>query len=204
MIMNRLMTTVAGDGLFYQEPGDLAMRRSQAIVRSAGIITALMALATNAGNLAVEFLARFSGRRTRLLIATSTALATAAAVAGLADSFWTVLLMMLLLNAAQGVGGPVQRAYLHTIAPSAERATVVSAVSLVGGAGGIVGQLGLGWIARTHSLASGYLTAGLTLLVAVPRCYCCVGAMSPETPSLGGGRPATKEPAPVRISIRNF
>jgi hypothetical protein len=68
MIMNRLMTTVAGDGLFYEEPGDLAMRRSQAIVRSAGIITALMALATNAGNLAVEFLARFSGRRTRLLI----------------------------------------------------------------------------------------------------------------------------------------
>jgi hypothetical protein len=45
---------------------------------------------------------------------------------------------------------------------------VASAVSLVGGAGGIVGQLGLGWIARTHSLASGYLAAGLTLLVAVP------------------------------------
>jgi hypothetical protein len=34
----------------------------------AGIVTALMALATNAGNLAVEFLARFSGRRTTLLI----------------------------------------------------------------------------------------------------------------------------------------
>jgi hypothetical protein len=34
MIMNRLMTTVAEDGLFLEEPGDLAMRRSQAIVRS--------------------------------------------------------------------------------------------------------------------------------------------------------------------------
>jgi hypothetical protein len=45
---------------------------------------------------------------------------------------------------------------------------VASAVSLVGGAGGIVGQLGLRWIARTDALASGYLTAGLTLLVAVP------------------------------------
>ena len=56
-------------------------------------------------------------------------LAIAAAGAGLADSFWTVLAMLLLLNAAQGVGGPVQRAYLHTIAPSAERATVASAVS---------------------------------------------------------------------------
>jgi MFS family permease len=154
-------------GFYAAQPYLLQLLRRDA-VWVAGIITALMALATNAGNLAVEFFARFRGRRTTLLIATSTALATAAAVAGLADSFWTVLLMMLLLNAAQGVGGPVQRAYLHAIPPSAERATVVSAVSLVGGAGGIGGQLGLGWIARTHSLANGYLTAGPTLLVAVP------------------------------------
>jgi MFS family permease len=154
-------------GFYAAQPYLLQLLRRDA-VWVAGIITALMALATNAGNLAVEFLARFSGRRTTVLIAAATALAAAAAGAGLADSFWTVLLMMLLLNAAQGVGGPVQRAYLHTIAPSAQRATVVSAVSLVGGAGGIGGQLGLGWIARTHSLASGYLTAGLTLLVAVP------------------------------------
>jgi hypothetical protein len=104
-------------GFYAAQPYLLQLLRRDA-VWVAGIITALMALATNAGNLAVEFLARFSGRRTTLLIVTSTALATAAAVAGLADSFWTVLLMMLLLNAAQGIGGPVQRAYLHTIAPS--------------------------------------------------------------------------------------
>jgi MFS family permease len=154
-------------GFYAAQPYLLQLLRRDA-VWVAGIITALMALATNAGNLAVEFLARFCSRRTTLLMTAATALAIAAAGAGLADSFWTVLLMMLLLNAAQGVGGPVQRAYLHTIAPSAQRATVASAVSLVGGAGGIVGQLGLGWIARTHSLASGYLAAGLTLLVAVP------------------------------------
>jgi MFS family permease len=154
-------------GFYAAQPYLLQLLRRDA-VWVAGIITALMALATNAGNLAVEFFARFCGRRTTLLIAAATALAIAAAGAGLADSFWTVLLMLLLLNAAQGVGGPVQRAYLHTIAPSAQRATVASAVSLVGGAGGIVGQLGLGWIARTQSLAGGYLTAGLTLLIAIP------------------------------------
>ena len=153
-------------GFYAAQPYLLELLRRDA-VWVAGIITALMALATNAGNLAVEFFARFCARRTTVLIAAATVLAIAAAGAGLADSFWTVLLM-LLLNAAQGVGGPVQRAYLHTIAPSAERATVASVVSLVGGAGGIGGQLGLGWIARTHSLAGGYLTAGLTLLIAVP------------------------------------
>jgi MFS family permease len=155
-------------GFYAAQPYLLQVLRRDA-VWVAGIITALMALASNAGNLAVEFIARFCGhRRTTLLITAATVLAIATAVAGLVDSFWTVLLMLLLLNAAQGVGGPVQRAYLHTIAPSAERATVASAVSLVGGAGGIGGQLGLGWIARTHSLSGGYLTAGLTLLAAVP------------------------------------
>ena len=153
-------------GFYAAQPYLLELLRRDA-VWVAGIITALMALATNAGNLAVEFFARFCARRTTVLIAAATVLAIAAAGAGLADCFWTVLAMLLLLNAAQGVGGPIQRAYLHTIAPSAERATVASAVSLVGGAGGIGGQLGLGWIARTHSLAGGYLTAGLTLLIAV-------------------------------------
>jgi MFS family permease len=155
-------------GFYAAQPYLLQLLRRDA-VWVAGIVTALMALASNAGNLAVEFIARFCGhRRTTLLITAAIVLAIAAAVAGLLDSFWTVLLMLLLLNAAQGVGGPVQRAYLHAIAPSAERATVASAVSLVGGAGGIGGQLGLGWIARTHSLGGGYLTAGLTLLAAVP------------------------------------
>jgi MFS family permease len=95
-------------GFYAAQPYLLELLRRDA-VWVAGIITALMALATNAGNLAVELLARFRGRRTTLLIAAATALAIAATVAGLADSFWTVLLMMLLLNAAQGVGGPVQR-----------------------------------------------------------------------------------------------
>jgi hypothetical protein len=50
-----------------------------------------------------------------------------------------------------------------------------------GSAGGIVGQLGLGWIARTHSLASGYLTAGLTLLVAVPPLFLLRRTHEPHT-----------------------
>jgi MFS family permease len=178
-------------GFYAAQPYLLELLRRGA-VWVAGFITALMALATNAGNLAVEFLARFSGRRTTLLIAAATMLAIAAAAAGLADSFWPVLLMLLLVNAAQGVGGPVQRAYLHTIAPSAERATVASAVSLVGGAGGIGGQLGLGWIARTHSLAGGYLAAGLTLLAVVPPLLLLRRIHEPADTIVGRRRPAAK------------
>jgi MFS family permease len=191
-------------GFYAAQPYLLQLLRRDA-VWVAGIVTALMALASNAGNLAVEFIARFCGhRRTTLLITAATVLAIAAAVAGLLDSFWTVLLMLLLLNAAQGVGGPVQRAYLHTIAPSAERATVASAVSLVGGAGGIGGQLGLGWIARTHSLGGGYLLAGLTLLAAVPPLLLLRRIHEPGDAIIGRGTAGHKGLAQGRASIRNF
>jgi MFS family permease len=197
-------------GFYAAQPYLLELLRRDA-VWVAGIITALMALAINAGNLAVEFIARFCGhRRTTLLIAAATVLATAAAVAGLADSFWTVLLMLLLINAAQGVGGPVQRAYLHTIAPSAERATVASAASLVGGVGGISGQLGLGWIARTHSLGGGYLTAGVTLLAAVPALLLLRRIHEPGDTIIGRGTAGHKgacagqdiDPQPLSLKAR--
>jgi len=43
-----------------------------------------------------------------------------------------------------------------------------SSVSLVRSAGGIGGQLGLGYLARAQSAAAGYLTGGLAMLLAVP------------------------------------
>jgi hypothetical protein len=63
---------------------------------------------------------------------------------------------------------PVQQAYLHQVIPSAQRATVASSVSLVGSAGGIAGQLGLGYVARAQSVAAGYVVGGLAMLAALP------------------------------------
>src|SRR6266511_4375872 len=47
-------------------------------------------------------------------------------------------------------------------------AAVVSAVSLVASDGGIGGQLGLGYISSAQSVAAGYVTGGLAMLLAVP------------------------------------
>jgi hypothetical protein len=77
-------------------------------------------------------------------------------------------LLLLIASGAAGVAAPVQQVYLHEVVSSAERATVVSSVSLVASAGGIGGRLGLGWIARAQSIAAGYLTGGLAMLLAVP------------------------------------
>jgi MFS family permease len=134
----------------------------------AGVVAALTALATIAGNALVEALTRFCGRRTTLLLAAMAVLAVATVGVGLAGSFWAALALLLTLSAAEGVVAPVQQAYLHEVVPSAQRATVVSSVSLVWSAGGIGGQLGLGWIARAQSVAAGYLVGGLAMLLALP------------------------------------
>jgi MFS family permease len=134
----------------------------------AGVVSALTALATIAGNALVEVLTSFCGRRTTLLLAAMAVLAATAVGVGLAGSFWPAVVLLLVLSAAEGVAMPVQQAYLHQVIPSAQRATVVSSVSLVSSAGGIGGQLGLGWIARAQSVAAGYVAGGLAMLLALP------------------------------------
>jgi MFS family permease len=134
----------------------------------AGVVSALIALSTIAGNGLVEYFTRFCGKRTTLLLASAGVLALASAGVGIVDSFWPAVVLLLVAIGAVGVGAPVQQAYLHDVVPSSERATVVSSVSLVSSAGGIGGQLGLGYLSRVQSVAAGYVAGGLVTLLALP------------------------------------
>jgi MFS family permease len=133
-----------------------------------GVISALIALSTIAGNTLVEVLTGVCGKRTTLLLASASVLAAAAAGVGLADSFWPSVALLLIAIGATGLGAPVQQAYLHQVVPSSERATVVSFASLLGSAGGIAGQLGLGYLSRAQSVAAGYVVGGLAMFLALP------------------------------------
>jgi MFS family permease len=134
----------------------------------AGVVSALIALATIAGNTLVEMLTRVCGKRTTLLLASSAVLAMGAVGVGLVDTFWPAVALLLVAIGAMGVAAPVQQAYLHEVVPSSERATVVSFASLVSSTGGIGGQLGLGYLSRAQSVASAYVAGGLTVLLALP------------------------------------
>jgi MFS family permease len=133
-----------------------------------GVVSALIALATIAGNGVVEYAARFCGKRSTILFVSTIVLAIGAVGVGLADSFWPAVSLLLLAIAAMGVAAPVQQAYVHEVVPSAERATVVSFISMVGSAGGIAGPLGLGYLSRVQSVAAGYVAGGLSTLLALP------------------------------------
>jgi MFS family permease len=121
-----------------------------------------------AGSWLVERLTRFCGRRTTMLLGASVVYALTAIGVGLADSFWVAVSFYLVGSAASGVFSPVNQAYLHAVIPSEQRATVLSLSSLAASAGSMGGQAGLGWLAASRSLGTGYLAGGIVSALAIP------------------------------------
>jgi MFS family permease len=76
--------------------------------------------------------------------------------------------LYLVASAALGVFTPVNQAYLHSVIPSEQRATVLSLNSLVASVGSAGGQSGLGWLAASRSLGSGYVAGGIAAAFAIP------------------------------------
>lgn len=134
----------------------------------AGVVAALISLATMAGNSLVEWFTRFCGRRTTLLLWAAGIQTVAAIGAGLAGSFSLAVALYLVVMGATGVWGPVKQAYLHQLVPSEQRATVISFDSLVASGGSVLGQTGLGRIAQGHSFGAGYVVGGLATTLAWP------------------------------------
>ena len=134
----------------------------------AGVIAALVGLATMTGNAIVEWFARNCGKRTTLLISAAGVFSLAAIGIGLVGSFWMAVGLFLLVMASVGVLRPVKQAYLHQVIPTEQRATIISFDSLVANGGGMVGQIGLGYLAHTRSIAFGYVVGGITTLLALP------------------------------------
>jgi MFS family permease len=134
----------------------------------AGVIAALISVSTILGNTIVDWLSGFCGRRTTLLLWGAGVSAAALIAVGLAGSFWAAVPLYLLSMGAHGVLTPVKQAYLHKLIPSEQRATVISFDSLLASGGSMVGQGGLGYLAQVRSFSSGYVTGGITTLLALP------------------------------------
>lgn len=134
----------------------------------AGVIAAAIALSTIAGNAVVDWFSQFCGRRTTLLLWAAGVQTVAAVGVGLAGSFWVAVALFLVVTAAMGVTGPVKQAYIHEVVPSEHRASVISFDSMIGNAGAVLGQSGLGYLSRARSIAEGYVAGGLATVLVVP------------------------------------
>ena len=87
---------------------------------------------------------------------------------GLTSSFWVAVALLLVVTFGLGVIGPLKQAYLHSIIPSEHRASVVSFDSMIGNAGGMVGQGGLGWLSRARSIPDGFLAGSVITFLSLP------------------------------------
>ncbi len=134
----------------------------------AGAAASLIAGSMIVGNTIVEWLSRFCGRRSTLLLWAAGVQSAAAVGIGLTSSFAVALALFVCFGAAMGVGGPVKQALLHASIPSRERASVVSFDSMFGNGGGIGFQTGLGWLARAQSIELGYVVGGAVTVVSLP------------------------------------
>jgi predicted MFS family arabinose efflux permease len=133
-----------------------------------GVITALMSLSTIAGNQVVELLTRRCTRRSSIILGGSITTSIGLIVMGTTDSFWVAVPFFLLVTGSLGVISPVRQAYVHNIAPSEHRATVISFDAMVSSIGGVGGQLGLGRVAGGSGFAAGYVTGGVLTIIAWP------------------------------------
>lgn len=134
----------------------------------AGVIAALISVSMIIGNALVDWLSQFCGRRTTLLLWAAGTQTVASVGVGLANDFWLAVAFLLIVTAAMGVTGPVKQAYLHQLIPSAQRASVISFDSMMGNAGGVMGQSGLGYLSRARSIGDGYVVGGVATLFALP------------------------------------
>lgn len=167
MIAGFVQSTFIAWGFYAWQPYFLKLLERD-LTWVAGVIAALVALATIGGNSLVKWVTQFCGKRTTLLLWASAIQAAAAVCVGLTDSFWLAVGCYLVSMGALGVWGPVRQAYIHQNIPSDQRASVISFDSLISSGGSMVGQLGLGKIGQSFSLAFGYVVGGSVMFLMLP------------------------------------
>jgi MFS family permease len=140
-----------------------------------GLIAALVSLSMILGNWLVRPLSLVVGTRTSLLAGSAAVQAVTAAACGVLGfmlpgpaSFYVVVALYLVYAIALGAMAPVKQGYLNAHIPSAQRATIISLDSMFADVGGVGGQTGWGYLAKTRSIGEAWIYSGVTLLLGVP------------------------------------
>jgi len=134
----------------------------------AGVIASLISLSIIVGNLLVKPLSRIYKKRTSLLLLAGTIQIFSIVGVGLSSSFYIALIFLIIYTGALGVIQPIRQAFIHDLIQSEERATIVSFDSMFANFGGIVGQTGLGYLAKQLSYSAAYVIGGVGIAFVLP------------------------------------
>jgi MFS family permease len=159
----------------------------------AGLVAAIVAGAQILGGLAAPRIRGLFHRRTSALIATAGLSAVTLGAIGIAESFWTVIALIVVWGILFAATAPIRQAYLNALIPSRQRATILSFDSLMSSSGGVWTQPALGRAADVWGYAPTYLlSAGISAL-ALPFLTLSRRQNAPaDTSGLSGLRPVAQ------------
>jgi MFS family permease len=160
----------------------------------AGLVAAIVAGAQIAGGIAAPRIRRLFQRRTSALIATAALSAVSLGLIGVVESFWAVIVLIVIWGLLFAATLPIRQAYLNGLIPSRQRATILSFDSMMSSTGGVWAQPVLGRAADVWGYAPSYLLGAGISLLALP-CLALsrrenAAADTPEPSELGVGTPA--------------
>lgn len=134
----------------------------------AGLAAALVAGAQMLGGLLQPWARRLFSRRTDAIVVQCVLGAVLLAGMALTTHFVVAVALVAAWSMAGAIASPLRRAYLNGEIPSAQRATVLSFDSLMGSAGGVGIQPGLGRVADVAGYPASYVAAAAIQALALP------------------------------------
>jgi MFS family permease len=155
-------------GFYAMQPYLLELYGSSSSYTIAGLSATIVAGAQIVGGSLVPYFRRVFQRRTSLLLCGAVLSTAALALLGLVENFWVALVLLTIWAIVFAATTPVRQAYLNGLIPSAQRATVLSSDNLLGSAGGVVIQPGLGRAADAWGYGTSYIVGAGIELLALP------------------------------------
>lgn len=168
MLTAPFVTGVVFYGFYALQPYLLELWGDSQAYGIAGLAAAILAGAQIAGGLLASHIGRFFSRRTTIFFVGSSLIALTIVLMGVFTNFWAVILLVVLWGLLFAVISPVRQAYINSLIPTKQRATVLSFDSLLGSSGGIFSQPVLGRAADVWSYSTSYIVSGGMYALALP------------------------------------
>ena len=133
-----------------------------------GLAAAIVAGTQIVGGLIAPTIRRAFRLRTSVLLACAVASVGMLLFLGIVSGFWLAIVLVSAWGLLSAAITPVRQAYLNSLIPSKQRATVISFDSLMGSTGGVVIQPALGRVADIGGYAQSFLVSGIVQAAALP------------------------------------
>jgi MFS family permease len=192
VMLGSLFTSGVGFYVFYaMQPHLLQLYGDSAAYGVAGLAAAIAAASQIVGGLSAGWVRKLFRLRTTALLVGQVLSAAFLLLIGFTTNFWVAILILALWGLMSSAMFPVRQAYLNSLIPSDQRATVLSFDSAMGSLGGAAVQPILGRVADVWSYPTSFLVSAGISALALPFAFLA----RQEHLKAGSGQKVDEQPA---------